>query len=119
MPSFVRSVLLLASLFLFEMPTAIADAVNLNTADAATLARDMKGIGEVRARAIVAYRAEHGPFKSIDELALVKGIGQKAIDQNRDNVVFAPAAPAAAARPAVPAKTKVPAPVPARKPVPR
>jgi len=64
--------------------TAYADPVNLNTADAATLDRELKGIGPARAAAIVAYRTQHGPFKSVDELALVAGIGQKVIDDNRE-----------------------------------
>ena len=62
---------------------ASAGPVNINTADAATLARELKGIGLKRAQAIVDYRAKHGPFKSADELGLVKGIGPAAIDKNR------------------------------------
>ena len=63
-----------------------AGPVNINTADAATLARELKGIGLKRAQAIVAYRAKNGPFKSADELALVKGIGHQAIDKNRTEI---------------------------------
>jgi competence protein ComEA len=63
-----------------------ADAVNINTADARTIAKELKGIGVARAQAIVAYRNEHGPFKSPDDLGLVKGIAQKVIDQNRANI---------------------------------
>src|SRR5262245_51019082 len=51
-----------------------ADAVNINTADARTIAKELKGIGVARAQAIVAYRNEHGPFKTADDLARVKGI---------------------------------------------
>ncbi len=83
---------------------AFADPVNINSADAATLDRELKGIGPARAAAIVAYRAAHGPFRSIDELALVEGIGQKVIDDNRDQLrVGAGTKPAAkpAAMPAV------------------
>lgn len=57
--------------------------VNINTADAATLAREMKGIGESKARAIVEHRQKNGAFRSVDELALVKGIGAKTLDNNR------------------------------------
>jgi competence protein ComEA len=60
-----------------------AGPVNLNAADAGTLARELKGIGDAKAAAIVEYRQKHGPFRSVDELALVKGIGQKFIDKNR------------------------------------
>lgn len=62
---------------------AVADPVNINSADAATLARELKGIGVTRAEAIVAYRQKNGPFRSADELGLVKGIGPKVIEQNR------------------------------------
>lgn len=65
---------------------ALADPVNINTADAATLDRELKGIGPSRAAAIVAYRTQHGPFKSVDELGLVAGIGQKVIDDNREQL---------------------------------
>lgn len=58
--------------------------VDINTADAPTLARELKGIGPARAQAIVAYRTEHGPFKSVDDLRLVKNLPQKIIDANRD-----------------------------------
>jgi len=64
--------------------TAIAGPVNINTADAATLSRELNGIGAKRAEAIVEYRRKFGPFKSADELALVKVIGPAAIEKNRE-----------------------------------
>jgi competence protein ComEA len=77
-----------------------AGPVDINTADAATLAKELKGIGPARAQAIVAWRKDNGPFKSADDLALVKGIAQKVIDENRSNIrieggarTAAPAAP--------------------------
>lgn len=57
--------------------------VNINTADADTLAQALRGIGRSKAEAIVAYRDEHGPFKSLDELGNVKGIGDKTLEQLR------------------------------------
>jgi competence protein ComEA len=57
--------------------------VDLNAADAPTLARELIGIGESRARAIVEHRRRHGPFRSVDELALVRGIGPKTVERNR------------------------------------
>jgi competence protein ComEA len=63
-----------------------AGPVNINTADAATLARELKGIGLKRAQAIVDYRSKHGPFKSPDELGLVRGIGPKVIQGNRADI---------------------------------
>ena len=60
--------------------------VNINTADAATLAGSLRGVGIKKAEAIVAYRSEHGPFKSVDELVNVKGIGDKMLEQLRSQV---------------------------------
>ncbi|HET6471841.1 MAG TPA: helix-hairpin-helix domain-containing protein [Pseudomonadales bacterium] len=57
--------------------------VNINTADAATLAAALDGVGASRAKAIVEYREAHGPFKSVDDLAQVKGIGERVVDANR------------------------------------
>jgi competence protein ComEA len=57
--------------------------VNLNTADAATLTRELKGIGATKAKAIVDYREEHGPFSSVDELLEVKGIGSATLEKVR------------------------------------
>jgi competence protein ComEA len=75
--------LLLVSLSPFVTAT-LAGPININTADAATLSRELKGIGMKRAEAIVEYRRKFGPFKSAEELALVKGIGPAAIQKNRD-----------------------------------
>lgn len=82
--------------------TAWAGPVDINTADAPTLARELSGVGDARAEAIVAYRKEHGPFRSIDELGLVKGIGRRVIEDNRANLRVTAAKPAAAAARAAP-----------------
>ena len=92
--------LLLISLLATASAGAWCTPVNLNSADAATLAHDLKGIGGVKAQAIVDYRQKHGPFRNVDELAQVKGISQKLIDRNRadlriDRVAGPTAAPAA------------------------
>lgn len=63
-----------------------AGKVNLNTADAATLERELLGIGEVKAQAIVAYRAANGAFASVDDLLEVKGIGAAILEKNRDKL---------------------------------
>lgn len=67
---------------------AVAEVVNINTADAQTLAANIIGVGEKRALAIVAFRDEHGPFKSVDELTQVKGIALKLVDKNRENLTI-------------------------------
>lgn len=57
-------------------------AVNINTATEAELDA-VKGIGPGKARAIVEHRDKNGPFKSVDDLAKVKGFGQKSVDKLR------------------------------------
>jgi len=80
---------------------ALAGPVNVNSADAATLARELHGIGPAKAQAIVAHRDKHGPFRTLDDLARVRGIGRKTLDRNRELVRFdgraTPAAERAAA----------------------
>ena len=62
--------------------------VDINSADAAALATAIKGVGLKKAEAIVAYRDQHGPFKSVDELTLVRGIGEKTVESSRDNLTI-------------------------------
>ncbi|MEN9450744.1 MAG: hypothetical protein RJA83_1362 [Pseudomonadota bacterium] len=64
----------------------VSALVNINTADGETLAAELKGIGIKRAKAILAYRNEHGPFKSIDDLIKIKGISKRIVDQNREKI---------------------------------
>lgn len=56
--------------------------ININTADAATL-EHLPGIGPATSQAIVDYRNQHGPFRSVEELTNVKGIGPKKMEQIR------------------------------------
>ena len=49
--------------------------ININTATAEEL-QSLPGIGEARAKAIVDYRAEHGPFTYVEDLRAVSGIGE-------------------------------------------
>jgi competence protein ComEA len=67
-------------------PAVTSLAVNINTADAQTLAAALDGVGEARAQAIVAYREEHGPFRSVDDLARVKGVGERVLAANRSRI---------------------------------
>lgn len=62
------------------------EKIDLNGADAATLQKELAGIGEAKAKAIVAYRDANGPFASVDELLEVKGIGKAILDRNRDKL---------------------------------
>lgn len=65
-----------------------AETVDINSADAGRIAQVMVGIGASKAEAIVAYRKEHGPFKSVDDLALVKGVGAKTVEKNRERLTL-------------------------------
>lgn len=67
---------------------AVTARVNLNTADAQTLQKELSGIGRAKAEAIVAYREANGAFASVDELLEVKGIGKALLDKNRDRVMI-------------------------------
>ncbi len=69
------------------IPTLLfAEAININTADKETLMTSIKGVGETRAEAIIAYREQNGAFKSIEELAEVRGIGSSIVEKNMDNI---------------------------------
>jgi competence protein ComEA len=63
-----------------------AGAVNINTADAKTLAKELVGIGPAKAEAIVKYRAEKGPFKSPEELKKVEGVGEATYEHNKASI---------------------------------
>lgn len=65
---------------------ALAGPVNVNTADAETLASELDGVGITKARAIVAYRNANGPFTTVESLAEVTGIGERTVAQNRANI---------------------------------
>ena len=79
---------LCAALALMPM-LAWAGPVDLNSADAATLARELKGIGPARAAAIVAWRDANGPFRAPEDIVLVQGIGERVLEDNRDNIIVA------------------------------
>lgn len=70
-----------------ETPAAPVKTVNINTADANALADALVGVGHAKAEAIIAYRKEHGPFKSAEQLADVKGIGDKLVAKNHGRII--------------------------------
>ena len=78
---------LIAALIVTLMPALVwAGPVDINTADAATIAKELQGIGPNLAQAIVAYREKNGAFRSADELRKIKGIGAKVLERNRANI---------------------------------
>jgi len=86
-PASITARAFIASLVLAALPfVAAAGPVNINTADAKTIARELTGIGLARAQAIVEYRQKNGPFRTADDLANVKGIGKRVVEQNRANI---------------------------------
>ncbi|MGI9342192.1 MAG: ComEA family DNA-binding protein [Gammaproteobacteria bacterium] len=66
----------------------LAGPVDLNTANAETIARELNGVGSARAQAIVDYRNEFGAFESADDLLNVTGIGRHILDVNRTNILL-------------------------------
>ena len=89
----MKKIISLAVLLTAAMPLAVfAGPVDINTADAATISAELKGIGLSKARAIVEYRKKHGPFKSPEDLSLVKGIGDRTVELNRADIRVKPVA---------------------------
>ena len=79
---------ILTIIFTFITGVAYAGPVNINTANADNLAVNIKGVGKKKAEAIIAYREANGPFKTAEELIKVKGIGEKLVQKNRDNILI-------------------------------
>ena len=72
----------------------LAGPVDINTADAATLAAELNGVGPALAEAIVRDRMDNGAFVSAEDLTRVKGIGERIVEMNRPNIlVSAPESP--------------------------
>ena len=62
------------------------ERVDVNTADAETIARVLIGVGQTKAEAIVAYREENGRFEDVEDLALVRGIGEATVKRNEARI---------------------------------
>lgn len=69
-----------------KKPPIVIHKIDINTADLSMLTGSVKGIGKKRAEAIIAYRKSHHGFKSLEELAEVKGLGQHFVTANRDKL---------------------------------
>jgi len=77
--------IVLLAIFSFN---AYAAPVDINKADAKTIAESLNGIGIKKAEAIVKYRKQHGAFKSQKDLINVKGIGEKTLKKNKADIRF-------------------------------
>ncbi len=81
----IQSILVLLAMLVSI--SSFAGPVDINSADASTLASAITGVGESKAAAIVEYRDAHGPFASVDELSKVKGVGMKTVDKSRNKLM--------------------------------
>ena len=81
----MKKILLILALFSFN---AFAAPVNINSADATEISTSLKGIGMKKAQAIIQYREANGPFKTQDDLIMVKGIGEKTTEKNKQDILF-------------------------------
>lgn len=71
---------------LLVAPVLADEPVNINTAKTQELIEGLSGVGPVKARAIIAYREEHGLFEFSGQLREVKGIGPVTMEKNRDRI---------------------------------
>ena len=79
--------ILIRALLVTLLPAAAwAGPVNVNTADATTLAKELDGIGPAKAQAIVEYRQKNGAFHSAEDLLKVDGIGPRVLEMNKGNI---------------------------------
>lgn len=67
-------------------PSASSGKININTASAQQLSDGLKGIGTTLSGRIVDYREKHGPFRSIDDIKKVSGIGDKTFESIRNSI---------------------------------
>lgn len=74
------------ALLLMAPLTTMAGQVDINSANAETISAELKGVGLSKAKAIVEYRKKHGPFRTADDLSLVKGIGERTVELNRSDI---------------------------------
>jgi len=96
---------LLFGLLALLLSSAALAAVDLNTASKDELI-GLPGIGPAKAQAIIDYRAAHGPFKAVEDVRNVKGIGEKLYLRLKPELAVGAGTKVAAAAPATPAAAK-------------
>lgn len=79
--------LLILSFVILFASVVSADPVNFNEASAVELEEDLKGVGPKKAIAIIEHREVNGLFYTAEELINVKGIGQKTLEKNKENIL--------------------------------
>lgn len=79
---------LVTALMLALPCAAYCGPVDINTATAEQLSEALTGVGPAKAAAIVAYRDQHGPFRSLADLTNVKGVGQSLLDKNQGLILI-------------------------------
>lgn len=92
---------------LVASPLAQATVVNVNQANVDVLVESLEGIGPKKAQAIVAYRKSNGAYQSVDDLLNVKGIGEKILERNRQDILLSKNLSAETSRPKALASTDV------------
>lgn len=83
----------IAALLMAAPWIASGEALDLNTATAEQLANALTGVGKAKAEAIVKDREARGPFKSVEDLDRVKGIGKATLETNKGRLIVNTAAP--------------------------
>lgn len=77
---------LVAVVALMLAGAAWAGPVNINKADAKTLAKELEGVGAAKAEAIIKYRTENGAFAAPDGIKKVPGVGDAIYEANKANI---------------------------------
>ena len=84
MPRTVLAAALLAAMG--ALPGYASEAIDINTATAEQLAAAITGVGLKKAEAIVEYRTQNGPFRSVEDLSNVSGIGEATVARSRERL---------------------------------
>lgn len=85
--TFTLFLALFSSSFMHAADAEKMSVVNINTAKVEALVQ-LKGVGERKAQAIVAWRTKNGGFKKVEQIVNVKGIGQSFLEKNRKYLVL-------------------------------